>query len=94
MNPVNLILLGATSMASAVAALFFLRFWRDTRDRFFLFFAIAFGLEAVNRLVLALAGVSSEREPYLYLVRLFAFTLILVAIVDKNRKSAAGGAPK
>lgn len=72
-------------MASMVAALFFLRFWRDTRDRFFLLFAIAFVIEGLNRALLGLTGVSQEHEPFFYLVRLFAFGLILVAIVDKNR---------
>jgi hypothetical protein len=36
----NAALLGAIAMASLVAALFFLRFWRDTKDRLFLFFSI------------------------------------------------------
>jgi ABC-type Fe3+-siderophore transport system permease subunit len=45
-------ILGATALASLVAALFFLRFWRDTRDRLFCFFAIAFGIDALHRVVL------------------------------------------
>jgi hypothetical protein len=79
-------LLGATAMASLVAALFFLRFWRETGDRFFLYFAVAFGIEGLNRSVLGLSSVSQETEPFFYLVRLIAFLLILAAIVDKNRK--------
>jgi hypothetical protein len=79
-------LLGATAMASLVAALFFLRFWRETGDRFFLYFAVAFGMEGLNRSVLGLSTVSQETEPFFYLVRLVAFLLILAAIVDKNRK--------
>jgi uncharacterized membrane protein HdeD (DUF308 family) len=82
----NQLMLGAIVMASLVAALFFLRFWRDTRDRFFLFFALAFLGEGVNRLLLALTAVSQEREPLLYLVRLVAFGLIIAAILDKNRR--------
>ena len=34
-------MLGANAIAGTVVAMFFLRFWRVTRDRFFLFFAIA-----------------------------------------------------
>lgn len=79
-------LLGATAMASLVAGLFFLRFWRETGDRFFLFFAVAFGVEGLNRSVLGLSAVSRETEPFFYLVRLIAFLLILAAIVDKNQK--------
>lgn len=84
----NSLLLGANAMASLVVGLFFLRFWRDTRDRFFLFFATAFGVEGVNRIALGLTDVSQENEPYFYLVRLFSFLLILAAIVDKNRKKS------
>ena len=48
-------ILGAVAMASFVAALFFIRFWRDTGDRLFLLFAIAFGADAITRSILALA---------------------------------------
>jgi uncharacterized membrane protein HdeD (DUF308 family) len=81
-------LLGANAMASLVAGLLFLRFWRDTRDRFFIFFAMAFGIEGLNRVALGLTDVAQEDEPYFYLVRLFSFLLILAAIVDKNRKKS------
>lgn len=81
---VHAFLLGAVVMASAVAALFFLKFWRQTRDRFFLFFAAAFALDAVTRLLLALIPLSHEQEPLFYLARLVTFSLIIYAIVDKN----------
>jgi uncharacterized membrane protein HdeD (DUF308 family) len=81
----KLFLLGANAMALLAVGLFFLRFWRDTGDRFFLFFAAAFGIEGVNRIALSLSTVSAEREPFFYLVRLFSFLLILAAIVYKNR---------
>jgi hypothetical protein len=78
-------LLGAVAMASLVAAAFFWRFWRQTHDRFFMLFAAAFLLEAINRTTLAAIGsVTEEQEPLFYLVRLFSFVLILIAIVDKN----------
>ena len=76
---------GAVVMASLVAALFFLRFWRQTRDRFFLLFSLAFVLDALTRLVLALSDIPNELEPFYYLARLAMFGLILVAIIDKNR---------
>lgn len=78
-------LLGAVAMASLVAAMFFFKFWRQTRDRFFVLFSLAFLVDAVNRTSIAmLPEVSEEQEPIFYLVRLFAFTLILIAIIDKN----------
>lgn len=83
------LILGAIAMASLMAALFFLRFWRETRDRFFLLFAIAFFVEALNRAALGMTSVSQEHEPFFYLVRLFAYGLIILAIVDKNRARGA-----
>lgn len=77
------ILLGAIAMASLVAGLFFLSFWRSTKDRFFLFFATAFCIEAVNRVLLGLAELP-ETLPMFYVIRLAAYGLILFAIVDKN----------
>ena len=76
---------GAIVMGYAVAGLFFLRFWRQTRDRLFLIFAISFWLLGAQRLALAVTAEPVESHNGLYLVRLFAFLLILLAIVDKNR---------
>jgi hypothetical protein len=81
----NAVLLGAVAMASFVATLFFLKFWRQTRDRFFLLFAVAFALDAATRLTLGLSELSTEHEPPFYLARLVTFGLILLAIADKNR---------
>lgn len=80
----NDMLLGAIAMSSLIAGLFFLRFWKSTRDRFFLFFAIAFWIDAVSRVFHALAGSLSENVPTLYLIRFFTFGLILFAVIDKN----------
>lgn len=70
---------------SCVAALFFLRFWRKSRDRFFAFFSAAFWLMALHRVVLLGLRDSNEYVVGAYAIRLLAFVLILVAIVDKNR---------
>jgi uncharacterized membrane protein len=76
---------GALVALSLVAGLFFLRFWKKTRDRFFAFFAAAFWLLALNRLAVLLLTETSEHLATAYFPRLVAFVLILVAIVDKNR---------
>ena len=81
----NDLLTGAIVMATMTAALFFLRFWRTTHDRFFLFFALAFFIDGLDRLLLAPASPSTEDAPEYYLVRLLAYGLILFAIWDKNR---------
>ncbi|HEX7877758.1 MAG TPA: DUF5985 family protein [Candidatus Eisenbacteria bacterium] len=79
-------LLGATAMAAMTVSLFFLRHWRDTRDRLFLFFAIAFALDGAGRVFLGIGSARQESEPLSYLIRLLSFSLIIAAIVDKNRR--------
>ncbi len=86
-------------MASWVAGLFFLRFWRETGDRLFLIFGIAFWLLALTRLAWIALNVvyrtraDVEEHSYVYWVRLAAFVLILLAIVDKNRPSRESPPP-
>jgi uncharacterized protein DUF5985 len=80
----NAALLGAIAMASLVAALFFLRFWRDTKDRLFLFFSISFLVEGLNRFALAMVSDPNEDQPFFYVVRFLSFLLIVAAILDKN----------
>lgn len=82
----NHMLLGGIAIGSFVAGLFFLRYWRSTRDRFFLFFMLAFWIEAINRLDMALTDTWNEdSSPVHYMVRLVTYGLILLAIWDKNR---------
>jgi hypothetical protein len=77
---------GAVIMACLVAGLFFLRFWKKTHDRLFLFFAMAFWILAANRFTLIFIDEGNEdTHIMLYVVRLVAFSLILYAIIDKNR---------
>lgn len=68
-----------------VAAAFFARFWRDTKDRLFLYFAAAFTLLAVQRTALAATAFEPFDPIWYYVVRLLAFLLIIFAILDKNR---------
>ena len=75
---------GAISMGSLVIALFFLRFWRDSGDRFFLYFAASFFIEGLHRLYSAVNDANAEDSPLHYLIRLLAYGLILWAILEKN----------
>jgi hypothetical protein len=82
----NHAMLGGIAVGSFIAGLFFLRYWLSTRDRFFLFFMLAFWIEAANRVDMALASAWNEDDsPVHYLVRLVTYGLILLAIWDKNR---------
>ena len=83
------ILVGAIATASLIAGLFFFRFWRSTRDRFFLLFALSFWIEAADRLVLYNLAGADEDAPVYYVIRLVTYGLILAAIVGKNRGAAA-----
>jgi hypothetical protein len=78
-------LTGAIAVGWLVAGLFFFRFWRQTRDRFFLWFALSFWLEAGNRVTLGMMSDSSEDNPAVYGLRVVAYGLILLAIWQKNR---------
>ena len=76
---------GAVAFGFLVCMLFFLRYWSRSRDELFLSFALAFGLLGVGQAILALANIPTEERGSLYLFRLVAFLLILVAIYRKNR---------
>ena len=78
---------GAVSFGFLVCGAFFLRFWRRTHESLFLAFSLAFVLLGVAQTVLALANIPTEERGSLYLIRLAAFTLILVAIYRKNRSA-------
>ena len=77
-------LLGVIATACLAAGLFFLKFWRTTRDTFFLAFAAAFMIEGINRTTLLFAERPNEGAPWVYFVRLLSLLLILAAILRKN----------
>ena len=82
-------LLGVIATASLVATLFFLRFWRYTRDSLFLAFTLAFAIEGLGAAATLFFKHPNEGSPWIYLVRLLAFLAIIFAIVNKNRRSGA-----
>ncbi|HJT42778.1 MAG TPA: DUF5985 family protein [Rhizomicrobium sp.] len=77
-------LAGAVTMGFVVSALFFLRFWRRTQETLFLCFAIAFFLLAANQALPVLLELTDENRAGIYLLRLAAFAMIIVAILIKN----------
>jgi hypothetical protein len=84
----NAFLIGVIAALSLIISMFFFRFWRKTRDRFFLFFALSFLIEAFNRVLMVTVPGWLENSPSYYMIRLLAYTLIILAILDKNRKKA------
>jgi len=93
MLALNAWLSGAIFMAALVIALFFHRFWRHSRDRLFIYFALAFVLEGVHRLLQAWPAREGDPPEY-YLLRLLEYGLILFAIIQKNRRASQGGATR
>ena len=86
MNPDYIAFLQGISATGAwVGGLFFVRFWRESRDRLFAFFAAAFWLLALSWTLLGLFSPTEETRPYIYAIRLVAFLLLIGGIVDKNR---------
>jgi hypothetical protein len=80
------IIYGMTTMGFLIAALFFARFWRKTSDGLFAMFAVAFVLLAFNQALIGLLAVTREDQSLLYLPRLAAFALLIIAIVWKNAR--------
>ncbi len=85
----NEFLMGAIAIGSFAVGLFFLRFWRSTHDRFFLYLMLSFWIEAGNRVAIAWTDSMHEDAPIFYLIRLLSYGLILAAIWHKNRSPDA-----
>lgn len=78
---------GSIMVSCLVAGFFFFRFWKKTSDPLFKMFSFAFWILALERGVLGYIGTKYEPQPEIYLIRLSAFVLILVAIIRKNRNA-------
>jgi len=82
----------------AASGVFFLKFWRASGDRFFLHFCLACWLLAGERVALlfvdggyaAIPAPVNEARSFVYIIRMFAFALILLAVIEKNRKGNNG----
>lgn len=88
MNADLIAFLQAISATGAwVSGLFFLRFWRESRDPLFGFFGAAFMLLALSWALLGLTSPTEETRPYVYGLRLIAFVLMIAGMVVKNRQA-------
>ena len=89
-TPLAGLVAGALAAGYAMISLFFLRFWSRTQDLLFIAFAVAFALLAVGQALPVVLGLPRESQPGVYLLRLAAFSLIIVAIVGKNISGGRG----
>ena len=84
----DMFLLGYTAAASAAVALFFLRFWKETRDFLFVAFAIFFAVQGVTPAFVVPAESPNMVIDWIYVLRLLAVLLVVAAILRKNKRSA------
>ena len=75
---------GMITMGYLVVGLFFIKFWTRGRDPLFIIFALAFWLLAASQILLAILEIPREEQGWAYILRLLAFALIIVAIIQKN----------
>lgn len=87
-SDINIFMSGALAALCMVVALFFLRFYAKSRDRLFLCFSCAFVMLGVERVFISLNEISNEKVGSVIVIRIVSFILILLAIIDKNRRSA------
>ena len=88
MIPAYTFISGMVAAGFLVAGLFFIRFWRKTHDGLFMSFALAFWLLGLGQALVALTDIPVEERSWIYVLRLAAFSLILLAIFRKNRAAA------
>lgn len=77
---------GGLVVACLAVGLVFVKFWRVSRDRFFLFFAAAFWAFAFGAGLRTFFASANEHDHFVFLPRLVGFVIILFAILDKNRR--------
>ena len=78
---------GARVFASLVVALCFLRLGRASGDRLYRVFAISFVLLALSSALVGFDLELGEGSMLAFVPRLIAFVLIIIAIIDKNRRA-------
>ena len=82
---INQFIYGAIMMGSLCNGIFFLKFWKKTGDRFFSLCAAAFVLLSLERWLLLFIKADNETNTWIFVIRLIAFSMIIGAVIDKNR---------
>lgn len=91
MDSISMILFlsGITFITFAASGVFFLKFYRTSRDLFYLYFCLACWLLSIERIAILIfispEKTSGENILWVYLIRLIAFLMIMIAIINKNR---------
>lgn len=77
---------GMTTMGFLTAGLLFVRYWRRTGDRMFVWFSAAFGLLALTQALPVLFSIPREEHSWVFTLRFLAFALLIFAILRKNAR--------
>ncbi len=81
---VELFLLGVVATLYAISGLFFLKFWRRTRDSLFLAFGASFLIQGINSASRALMPEPNQGSLGSFVIGLAASLLLVIAIIRKN----------
>lgn len=81
---VDFFLLGFIAACSLVAGLFFLRFYRSTRDPLFLAFLAFFVVQGSTNAAIINLRQPNLGTPMIFLIRLLSVLVVLIAILWKN----------
>jgi hypothetical protein len=81
---IDTFLQGSIAACLLICGLMFLRFWRDSKDELFVYFAAAFFIMTLNRIAVSMLGARTEVHGSIYVIRMAAFLLIAIAIWRKN----------
>ena len=84
------VLVGVIVATALAISLFFMKFWRATRDALFLAFAFVFAIEGTTRLVGLFVTMPTDRVPVINLLRMVGYLVLIAAIYMKNRRRPGG----
>lgn len=79
---------GMITAGYLIAALFFFRFWKRTGDSLFATFGLSFVLFAISQSLSVSFDFLHDDKTVVFILRLFGFGLLLVAIARKNLHKA------
>lgn len=84
--PITIFFSGVMFTTFAASGLFFFRFWKKTLERFFLYFSFACWMISFERIPIMIYSTDLEAHSWIYLFRLTAFLLILMAAYQANKR--------
>jgi uncharacterized membrane protein len=88
-SPFQIWIQGAVTMGYLVVALFFVSFWRETRDRMFTLFAAGFFILSLHRFAFAMTLDNPGWTNTVFSLRLLGYLFILGAIIDRRVRASA-----